>query len=128
MAVSTSSSSPAGTDRSGPSKATASSLTRSHAERTDALQADREPVLPSADEPITHRRLIDDDLRPRRIALDLLTDRADRDAEIFCLPFLCRAPSSAQQMRMAEHSARIFRKLGKHRIFFRCQVYFLAVF
>ena len=63
--------------------------------------------LPSSrhSQPVADGRLVEDDLRMRRVALQLLAERADGDAEIFGLPFLRRSPGGAQQVRMREDPA-----------------------
>ena len=73
-------------------------------------------------EKVTDARFVDDQLRLRRIVLELLPERPDRDAQIVDLTILRGSPHRAQQVRMFEHAATMLRQLGKDGIFLGRQV------
>ena len=63
----------------------------------------------------------------RGITLELLTDRANCDPQIFRLPLLCGSPRGAKQMLVREHLARVLRELSQDHKFLGREVHFLAV-
>src|SRR5689334_20570606 len=84
-------------------------------------------LQPSGDEAVTDARLVDDQRRPRRLGLELLTQRADRDAKIFDLPLLHRAPDRPQQLGMRQHPAPLLGELREDRIFLGRQMNRFAI-
>src|SRR6476661_1259140 len=63
------------------------------------------------DEAVADPRLVEDEPRVRRFGLQLLAQRADCNAQIVDLLFLCRAPHGAQQLRVGQQPAAMLRQL-----------------
>ena len=80
-----------------------------------------------ADQPVADRRFVEDDLRPGRIALELLAKRADRDPQILDLTFLCGPPHGTHQVRVTEHASAVLGEFSEDGILLGRQMHFVAV-
>jgi len=77
----------------------------------------------SGQQAIADRGLVHDQLGPGRLHLQLLTERANGDAQILRLLLLRRSPCRSKQMLVRQHPARMLRELSENGIFFRREVH-----
>src|SRR4249919_249135 len=81
----------------------------------------------SVQQPVADPRFVNDQLRLRRLRLELLPQRADGNTQIFGLAQMRGPPDGAQKVRMRKNPARVLGELGKQVPFLGSHMHFDAI-